>query len=79
MSNYNSNYEIAQAISERIGAEPIPFDSVYSLCFQIYQELGGTKETFDDIYKILLDILPKNYRLRKFQIKREISMIKDEL
>ena len=58
MSNYNSNYEIAQAISERIGAEPIPFDSVYSLCFQIYQELGGTKETFDDIYKILLDILP---------------------
>ena len=58
MSNYNSNYEIAQAISERIGTEPIPFDSVYSLCFQIYQELGGTKETFDDIYKILLDILP---------------------
>ena len=58
MSNYNSNYEIAQAISERIGEEPIPFDSVYSLCFQIYQELGGTKETFDDIYEILLDILP---------------------
>lgn len=29
--------------------------------------------------EILLDILPKNYRLRKFQIKREISMIKDEL
>ena len=58
MSNYLSNYEIAQAISERIGEEPIPFESVYSLCFQIYQELGGTKETFDDIYKILLDILP---------------------
>ena len=58
MSNYNSNYEIAQAISERIGTSPIPFNSVYSLCFQIYQELGGTKETFDDIYKILLDILP---------------------
>ena len=58
MSNYLSNYEIAQAISERIGTSPIPFNSVYSLCFQIYQELGGTKETFDDIYKILLDILP---------------------
>ena len=58
MSDYNTNYEIAQQISERIGTSPIPFNSVYSLCFKIYQELGGTKETFDDIYDILLDILP---------------------
>ena len=58
MSDYNTNYEIAQQISERIGTSPIPFNSVYSLCLQIYQELGGTQETFDDIYDILLEILP---------------------
>lgn len=58
MSNYNSNYEIAQAISERIGAEPIPFDSVYEICLQIYNELGGEPEQFDSVYEILLGILP---------------------
>ena len=58
MSDYNSNLEIAQLISERIGTEPIPFESVYSLCLQIYQELGGEEEDFDDIYTILLEILP---------------------
>ena len=57
MSNYNSNYEIAQAISERIGAEPIPFDSVYEICLQIYNELGGEPGQFDSVYEILLSIL----------------------
>lgn len=58
MSDYNTNYEIAQQIRGIIGPSPIPFDSVYSLCLQIYQELGGTEDTFDDIYTILLEILP---------------------
>lgn len=58
MSNYNSNYEIAQAISERIGVEPIPFDSVYEICLEIYNELGGEPEQFDSVYEILLGILP---------------------
>ena len=58
MSNYNSNYEIAEAISERIGSEPIPFDSVYEICLQIYNELGGEPEQFDSVYEILLGILP---------------------
>ena len=58
MSNYNSDYEIAQAINERIGAEPIPFDSVYEISLQIYNELGGEPERFDSVYEILLGILP---------------------
>ena len=58
MSEYNSNYEIAQAISERIGVEPIPFDSVYDICLAIYNELGGEPARFDSVYEILLGILP---------------------
>lgn len=54
----STNIQIAQQISAIIGTEPIPFDSVYSLCLQIYQDLGGTEETFDDIYSILLETLP---------------------
>ena len=56
MSNM-TNIEIVQEISTRIGNEPIPFESVYSVAFDIYQELGGTSETFDDIYSILLQTL----------------------
>lgn len=56
--NYLSNYEIAQAISEKIGTEPIPFDSVYEICLQIYNQLGGTPAMFDSVYEILLGILP---------------------
>ena len=58
MANYNSNYEIAQAISEKIGVSPIPFDSVYSIALKIYQELGGEETQFDSVYSILLGILP---------------------
>ena len=58
MSEYNSNYEIAQAISQRIGVEPIPFDSVYEICLAIYNELGGEPAQFDSVYEILLGILP---------------------
>ena len=58
MSEYNSNYEIAQAISEKIGTEPIPFDSVYEICLQIYNKLGGEPARFDSVYEILLGILP---------------------
>ena len=58
MSEYNSNYEIAQAISEKIGAEPIPLDSVYEIGLQIYNELGGEPTRFDSVYEILLGILP---------------------
>lgn len=56
MSNM-TNIEIAQEISTRIGNEPIPFESVYSVAFDIYQELGGTAESFDDVYSILLQTL----------------------
>ena len=52
-----SNLEIAQLISERIGDEPIPFNSVHDLCEQIYNELGGEPEQFDNVYEILLRIL----------------------
>ena len=58
MANYDSNYEIAQAISEKIGVSPIPFDSVYSIALKIYQELGGEETQFDSVYSILLGILP---------------------
>ena len=58
MANYDSNYEIAQEISRRIGTSPVPFDSVYSIALAIYQELGGTEENFDSVYSILLEILP---------------------
>ena len=58
MANYNSNYEIAQAISEKIGVSPIPFDSVYSIALKIYQGLGGEETQFDSVYSILLGILP---------------------
>ena len=58
MSEYNSNYEIASAISEKIGNEPIPFDSVYEICLQIYNKLGGEPARFDSVYEILLGILP---------------------
>lgn len=55
-----TNIEIAELISERIGNEPIPFESVRGLALQIYQELGGTEddEHFNDIYQILIEILP---------------------
>lgn len=58
MANYDSNYEIAQVISEKIGVSPIPFDSVYEICLQIYNELGGEPARFDSVYEILLGILP---------------------
>lgn len=58
MATYNSNYELAQEISARIGTEPIPFDSVHSLCLEIYRELGGAEEDFDSVYAILLATLP---------------------
>lgn len=58
MANYNSNYEIALAISEKIGVSPIPFDSVYSIALKIYKELGGEETQFDSVYSILLGILP---------------------
>ena len=60
MSTYNTNYEIAQAISQRIGTAPVPFEDLRNLSFQIYQELGGENsiEDFDDIYQLLLTILP---------------------
>lgn len=55
-----TNREIATLISERIGPEPIPFDSVRALAIQIYEQLGGTEddENFEDIYEILLAIIP---------------------
>lgn len=58
MANYDSNYEIARAISEKIGVSPIPFDSVYSIALKIYKELGGEEAQFDSVYSILLGILP---------------------
>lgn len=58
MSEYNSNYEIAQAIGEKMGAEPILLDSVYEIGLQIYNELGGEPTRFDSVYEILLGILP---------------------
>lgn len=58
MTKYNSNYEIAQEISNRIGTAPVPFDSVYSIALQIYNELGGEPTQFDDVYSILLNTLP---------------------
>ena len=58
MTNYDSNYAIAQEISARIGNSPIPFDSVYSICLEIYNELGGEPAQFDSVYEILLGILP---------------------
>lgn len=58
MANYLSNYEIAQAISEKIGVSPIPFDSVYSIALKIYKKLGGEEAQFDSVYSILLGILP---------------------
>lgn len=58
MANYDSNYAIAQEISARIGASPVPFNSVYDIALAIYQELGGTEDNFDSVYSILLGILP---------------------
>ena len=58
MANYNSNYEIAQEISARIGTSPIPFESIYSIALQIYNELGGEPTEFDNVYSILLSTLP---------------------
>ena len=58
MANYNSNYEIAQEISARIGDSPIPFESIYSTALEIYNELGGEPTQFDDVYSILLNTLP---------------------
>ena len=58
MAQYNSNIELAQEISARIGNEPIPFESVHDICMEIYQDLGGDIEEFDDVYSILLEILP---------------------
>ena len=58
MANYNSNYEIAQEISNRIGTAPVPFESIYSIALQIYNELGGEPTQFDNVYSILLNTLP---------------------
>lgn len=58
MAHYNSNIELAQEISARIGSSPIPFESVHDICMEIYQDLGGDIEEFDDVYSILLEILP---------------------
>lgn len=58
MAKYNSNIEIAQEISNRIGTAPVPFDSVYSIALQIYNELGGEPTQFDNVYSILLATLP---------------------
>ena len=58
MAKYNSNIEIAQEISNRIGTAPVPFDSVYSIALQIYNELGGEPTQFDNVYSILLNTLP---------------------
>lgn len=58
MAKYNSNYEIAQEISARIGDSPIPFESIYSIALEIYNELGGEPTQFDNVYSILLNTLP---------------------
>ena len=58
MANYNSNYEIAQEISARLGDSPIPFESIYSIALEIYNELGGEPTQFDNVYSILLNTLP---------------------
>ena len=58
MAKYNSNYEIAQEISARLGDSPIPFESIYSIALQIYNELGGEPTEFDNVYSILLNTLP---------------------
>ena len=58
MANYNSNYEIAQEISARLGTSPIPFESIYSIALEIYNELGGEPTQFDNVYSILLNTLP---------------------
>lgn len=55
-----TNTEIATLINERIGSEPVPFESVRALAIQIYEQLGGSEddENFEDIYEILLAIVP---------------------
>ena len=58
MAKYNSNYEIAQEISARLGDSPIPFESIYSIALEIYNELGGEPTQFDNVYSILLNTLP---------------------
>ena len=57
-THYNSNLELAQEISRRLGTSPIPFESIMSLAYSIYQELGGDEENFNDVYNILLAIHP---------------------
>ena len=58
MAKYNSNIEIAQEISARLGDSPIPFESIYSTALEIYNELGGEPTQFDNVYSILLNTLP---------------------
>ena len=58
MAKYNSNIEIAQEISARLGDSPIPFESIYSTALEIYNELGGEPTQFDNVYSILLSTLP---------------------
>ena len=58
MAKYNSNIEIAQEISARLGDSPVPFESIYSIALQIYNELGGEPTEFDNVYSILLNTLP---------------------
>ena len=58
MAKYNSNIEIAQEISARLGDSPIPFESIYSIALEIYNELGGEPAQFDNVYSILLNTLP---------------------
>jgi len=54
-----TNIEIAELIRERIGGDPIPFESVREIALEIYQNLGGTDgDNFEDIYSILIATLP---------------------
>lgn len=54
-----SNVEIAELIRERIGEDPVPFESVREIALEIYQNLGGTDgDNFEDIYSILIATLP---------------------
>ena len=56
---YDSSYLIAQDINRVIGNSPLPFDSVYSICKNIYQTLSNDTTTeFDSVYSILEAIIP---------------------
>ncbi len=59
MTGYNSNYDIALKINTVLGNSHTPFDSINSICYNIYVTLGGTEEqsSFDSTYSILEAIL----------------------